>query len=114
MLSGTAVSEKIPQQEQQPGPSQSNDLAGSSIDESSDEEEDGTTCKICKISWIELAEKCGDWVQCDTCNEYIFQECYDKRDISADDKFLLQYLRRIINIKVRFPINCPPGRLIMQ
>ena len=113
MLSGTAVNEKIPQQEQQPGPSQSNDLAGSSIDESSDEE-DGTTCKICKISWIELAEKCGDWVQCDTCNEYIFQECYDKRDISADDKFLLQYLRRIINIKVRFPINCPPGRLIMQ
>ena len=58
----------------------------SSNDESCDEEEDdGTTCKICKIHWIELTERCGDWVQCDICDEYICPKCYDERDISADD-----------------------------
>ena len=40
--------------------------------------------KICKITWIELAEKCGGWIQCDICDEYIRPRCYGKRDISAD------------------------------
>ena len=54
--SGTAVSEEIPQEEQQPGTlRQCNSLAKSLNDESSDEDEDdGTACKICKIPWIKL------------------------------------------------------------
>ena len=63
-------------------------MVESSNDESSDEEDGGTTCKICKIPWIELTEKREDWVQCDMCDEYIFPKCYDKADISADDDFL--------------------------
>ena len=63
-------------------------MAESPNDESSDkEEDDGTTCKTCKIPWIEQTEKCRDWVQCDICDEYICPKCYDKRDISADDDF---------------------------
>ena len=52
--SGTDASEEIPQEEQQPRPlRQCNNLAKSSNDESSHkEEDDGTTCKICKIPWI--------------------------------------------------------------
>ena len=52
--SGTYASEEIPQEEQQPRPlRQCNNLAKSSNDESSHkEEDDGTTCKICKIPWI--------------------------------------------------------------
>ena len=39
-------------------------LIESSNDESSDaEEDDRTTCKIHKISWIELTEKCRNWFQ---------------------------------------------------
>ena len=61
-------------------------------DESSDEDEDyGTTCKICKIYWIELTKKCGDWVQCNIYSEYICTKCNDKRDISADDDFLIVF-----------------------
>ena len=54
--SGMVVNEKISQEEQQPGPSRPyNNLAESSNYESSDEEEDdGTTSKICKNPWIEL------------------------------------------------------------
>ena len=37
------------------------------------------TCKICKIPWIELTEKCGNWVQCAICDEYICPKRYDKR-----------------------------------
>ena len=59
--SGTVVNEEIPQEEQQLGPSrQCNNLAESSYVENSDEEDDGTNCKICKIPWTELTEKCGD------------------------------------------------------
>ena len=87
------VNEEIPQEEQQPGPSwQCKNLAELSNDESSVEEEgDGTTCSICKILWVELMEKCGDWVQCDICDEYICPKCYDKRDISADDDFFVAF-----------------------
>ena len=61
-------------------------------DESSDEDEDdGTNCKIHKILSIELTEKCGDWVQCDTYNEYIFPKCYDRRDISTDYDFFVVF-----------------------
>ena len=61
--SGIVVNEEISQKEQQPDPlRQCNYLAESSKlfhDESSDEEEDdGTTCNICKIPWIEMIEKC--------------------------------------------------------
>ena len=60
-------------------------LVESLIDEKSDEEEDyGTTCKIYKIPWVKLTEKCGDWFQCNICEEYIWPKCYDKRNISAD------------------------------
>ena len=78
-----AVNEQIPQEGQQSGLSrQCNNLVKSSNIKSSDEEEDdGTTCKICKVSWVELTEKCGDVVQ------YICQKCYGKRDISGDDDF---------------------------
>ena len=60
--SGTVFNEEIPKEEQQPGPSrQWNNLGESCNDESSNEKEDGgTACKICKIPWIELTEKCGD------------------------------------------------------
>ena len=60
--SGAVFSEGTPQEEHQPGPSrQSNNLVEPSNDESSDEEEhDGTTCKFCEFSWIELMKKCGD------------------------------------------------------
>ena len=66
---------------------QCNNLAESSNNESCDEEEDDgtTTCKTYKIPWIELTEKCGDWVQRDICNEYFCLKRYDKRGISADD-----------------------------
>ena len=80
----------MPQQEQHPGPlRQCNNLAESSSDESSvEEEDDGTsTCKICKIPWTELTEKCRYWVQRDICDEYICPKCYGKRDISTDDDF---------------------------
>ena len=78
--SGTVVIEEIPHVKQQPGLSwQCNNLAESSNDESSDEEgDDGTACKICKIPWIELREKCRDWVQCYICEEYACLNCYDK------------------------------------
>ena len=67
-------------------------MAESSNDESSDEEEDdGTNCKICKIPWIELTEKCGDRVKCDICDEYICPNCYDKRDTPADDDFFVVF-----------------------
>ena len=51
---------------------------------SNEEVDDGTTCKICEIPWIELTEECGDWVECNICKEYICPKCYDKRDIYAD------------------------------
>ena len=99
--SGTVVNEKIPQEDQQPGPSQQcNNLAKSSNGESSNEEDDGTTFIICKIPWTELTEKCGDWAQCAICDEYSI-----RREI---------FLHWIINIKVRFPFDCPLKRLIMQ
>ena len=81
----------MPQEQQQQGSSrQCNNLAASSNDESNGEgEDDGTTCKICKIPWKELMEKCGYWIQCDICDEYICPKCYEKRNISADDDFLL-------------------------
>ena len=53
--SATVTNEEIPQEEEeQPSPlRQCNNLAKSSNDESSHkEEDDGTTCKICKIPWI--------------------------------------------------------------
>ena len=76
-------------------------------------EDHGTSCRNCKISWTELTEKCRDWIQCDIGHEYICSKCYDKRNIFTDDNFL-QYLHQIINIKVRFPFNCPLGRLSMS
>ena len=65
--SGTVAHEEIAQEQQQPGPRRKcNSLTESLNDENSDEKEyDGTTCKICKITWIELTEKCGDWLQCE-------------------------------------------------
>ena len=100
--SGTVVNEEIPQEDQQPGPSQQcNNLAKSSNGESSNEEEDdGTTFIICKIPWTELTEKCGDWAQCAICDEYSIRRVI--------------FLHWIINIKVRFPFDCPLKRLIMQ
>ena len=88
--SGTVTNLVITQEKQQPGPwHQCNNSAESSNDESRDEEKDDSpTCKICKIHWIELTEKCGDGVQCDICDEYICPKCYEKRDISDDDDFL--------------------------
>ena len=81
---GKIVDEKIPQEEKQPDLSQHcNNLPESSNEDSSDEEKnDGTTCKIFKIPRIKLKEKCGDWVQCDICDEYIVPKCYEKRDIN--------------------------------
>ena len=70
---------------------QCNNLAQSSNDEGSDEEDDGTTCKICEIPRAGLKEKCGYWVQCDICDEYIYAKCYDKRDLSANDDFFVVY-----------------------
>ena len=56
----------MPQEEEQSGPWRlCNNLTESSNGESSDEEDDGTTCQISKIPWIELIVKCGDWVQWD-------------------------------------------------
>ena len=47
-------------------------LVESLIDEKSDEGEDyDTTCKIYKIPWVKLTEKCRDWFQCNICEEYI-------------------------------------------
>ena len=46
-----------------------------------DEIDDGITYKICKITWIELTEKYGHWIQYNICDEYIYSNCYDKRDI---------------------------------
>ena len=65
------VKEEIPQKEQRPGASwQYNNMTESLNDESSDEEEAvGTTYKMCKILWIELMEKCGDWIQYKICGE---------------------------------------------
>ena len=53
------VEGEIPQEKQQPGLlRQCNYLAESSNCESSNEEEDdSTTCKICKIPWIELTQR---------------------------------------------------------
>ena len=34
--------------------------------------------KICRILWIELTEKCGDWDQCNICNEFFCPKFYDK------------------------------------
>ena len=84
--SAAAVNEEIAQEEQQPGPSrQCSNLAKSPNDESSNKEgDDDTNCKICKISRIEMTAKCGDWVQCDTCDEYISPKCYDKRHVSVN------------------------------
>ena len=100
--SGMVVNKEIPQEEEQQGPSrQCNDWPETSNYESNDEEGVDTNCKICKIPWIKLREKCGDWVQCDICDEYISQSAMT-RCISAND------------IKVRFLFNCPLGCLIMQ
>ena len=57
-------------------------MAESLNDESNDEEEDDCTiCKICKIPWIEVTEKCGDWFQCDINDKYICPKSVMKRDI---------------------------------
>ena len=45
--------------------------------------------QMCKVPCIELMEKCRDWVKCDICDESIFPKYYYKRNISADDDFLL-------------------------
>ena len=50
-----------------------------------EEENYSTTCKICKTPSIKLMKKCGDWFQCDICEEYIWPKCYEKSDISADN-----------------------------
>ena len=75
------VNKEISQEGQQPGPlPQCNNLTESSNDESSIEvEDDGSTCKVCKIPLIELTKKCGNWVQYDICDEYICPKCYDER-----------------------------------
>ena len=73
--------DEIPQDEQQGRSQQCNNLAESLNDESRDQENCETTCKICKTPWIELIKKCGDWVQCNICDEYICQKCYDMRDM---------------------------------
>ena len=90
-------------------------MVESLYDEISDEEEDnGTTCKICKIPLIRTdgemwrlgSMQYTRWM-------CLLQVLYDKRDISADRFFcyyFLQYLHRIINITDRFPFNCPFGR----
>ena len=63
-----------------------NNLTESSNDVTNNKEKDnGTTCKICKISSIELTDKEEDWVQCDICDQYIFPKCFDRTDIFADD-----------------------------
>ena len=56
IVSGTVDNEEIPQEEQQRGPLQQFYKFSESLnDESSDEEGNYcTTCKICKIPWIEL------------------------------------------------------------
>ena len=78
-------------------------MVESTNDEGNDEkEDDGTTCKICNIPWMELTEKCGDWVLCDLCDEYIHPKCYGKRDISADDDFFVVF-------KVIFPFKFHSG-----
>ena len=59
---------------------QCNDFAESSNDESSDEGDDRTTSKMFKIPWIELTEKCGDWVQCSICDDMSAQSAMT-RDI---------------------------------
>ena len=70
--SGLVDSEEVPQEEKQPGPwRQYNNFARSLNHKSSDEEDVDTTCTICKIPWIEMMNKCGDWVQWDMCDEYI-------------------------------------------
>ena len=55
-------------------------------------EDNYITYKICKTLWIELTKKRGDSVPCDTCDEYICPKCYDKRNISADDDFLVVFV----------------------
>ena len=88
---GTVVNEEIPQEKYYPGPLRPcNNTAEPSNDKGTNEEQDdGTTNKICKIPWKELTEKRGDWVQCNTCDKYICPKCYDKRGISADDDFFV-------------------------
>ena len=82
----TVVNEEIPQEEQQPGASrQCNNLVKSSNAESSDEEDDNSTCIFCKIPWIELTEKCGDWVYCNKYDQCICPKCYYRGDILTDD-----------------------------
>ena len=91
------VSEEVSQEEQQPGQSQQciKNLAQSSNDEEEDEGTAGIPCKIFKIPWIELTEKCGYWVQSDICNEYIYPEGYEKRGISADDEFFCSFFATV-------------------
>ena len=91
-LPRTIPQEEIPQEEQQPDPArQCNNVAEWLNGESSDEEEDdGTTCKIFKISWIESTEKCDDWVQ--WYMWWIYRpKCYGKRDISSDGDFFVVF-----------------------
>ena len=74
--------DEIPEEEEQLGPSQQyNNLAESLNDESSDEKNCETTCKVCKTPWIEMTEKYRDWAQCNICDEYVCQKCYGKRYI---------------------------------
>ena len=69
-----------------------NNLAKWSNDESSNCEKDyGTTCIICKIRWIELKEKCGEWVQCDIWDEYICPKCFEKKDIFKENDFFVVF-----------------------
>ena len=84
MPSGTVVNGELPQEEQEAGTLQQfNNLGKSSNGESSNEKDDGTTCKICKIPRKQLTGKCADWVQCDICVEYVCPKCYNNGDIST-------------------------------
>ena len=112
--SSTVVNEEIHQEEQQPGPSQEcKNLAESWNDGCNVEEEDGrSTCKNCKLPWIELMEKCKGWVQFDICDKYICPKCCDKIDLCAGKGFFWQHFHRILNKKVRFPFNSLLGCFI--
>ena len=102
--------EEIPQEEQQPGPSrQCNNLAESLNDESSNEDAD-TTCKIFRIPWIELTEKCGDWVQCLYAINISAQSAM-KREIFP--QMMIFFCSMCIGF-FRFPFNCALRCLIMQ
>ena len=89
-----------------------NNLAKSTNDGNSDDEEnDGTTCKICKISSIEVTEKFGDWIECDTCDEYICPKCYDKRDIFADDDSSKRPLGHLIVLRYQLLLEIDQAQL---